>query len=722
MAGLLTVPAFSKGASEILGRIPKAKDLTDKKSGRLMLSLLKRMRRKPRQNIANPTARPKFYATEGDTDANVQYITKMAETPGGRGVMGKIKAFPHQTWKFISKQLNPINSKGYMTEDQFALFQQSQASQRATLQRAESLAYRLNETIRRTAAGQTPEEFLQAGWNEVKRSDEAVEEIAKRGEEIAGTITRALNGESQTIREAAMKALNPELRAMTREARNLIDAMTNELVDNTTITKELRDTLVGNMGQYMRRTYKLFTDATYKPDETVFIEAQEELAQRIVKSRAKDWVNIKDMRTAREQAAGILEKILDDNQVADYAAFTNRMMQINDSVLRRRKKTLTPAMRRFLGEETDPAMNLVHTIEGMADMVYKGRFYEAMHTLGDGKWLFPGGRPNGVFKTTIEGTNSLLDGMVTTPEMAKVLSGMQSSSARLINGDLFRGYYWLKGVSQKAKTVYSHPTHMKNIVGGFGFRAANGYAPFSPHSRKAFEIVANQIRNGDDEALRRTYDELLDLGIINTNTRVGEFRQLINDGMGNPKKLYDRVATSLDLAASDKSRSLSLWAQAPDKVYMGTDDYFKINTYFDYVDTLKKAYPSTSEEVLKREAAAVTRNLIPNYDLVPNGIKELRKLPISNFAGFSSEVIRTSWNILQQGFREVSSGNTVMIERGLNRLIGLTTMVGGGVGLGADISQRLAGFDTPESRRNRPGIVRHLSQIPFRHLSLGIGI
>ncbi len=61
-----------------------------------------------------------------------------------------------------------------------------------------------------------------------------------------------------------------------------------------------------------------------------------------------------------------------------------------------------------------------------------------------------------------------------------------------------------------------------------------------------------------------------------------------------------------------------------------------------------------TDNYLKREAADIVKNNIPNYDYVSDFVKSLRKLPIGNFVSFPAEIVRTGTNIVRRGLREIN--------------------------------------------------------------------
>jgi len=90
-----------------------------------------------------------------------------------------------------------------------------------------------------------------------------------------------------------------------------------------------------------------------------------------------------------------------------------------------------------------------------------------------------------------------------------------------------------------------------------------------------------------------------------------------------------------------------------------------------------------TDDWLKKEAADIVKNNIPNYDFVPEFIKGLRKFPLGNFVSFPAEIVRTGTNIVERALRDISytiklpNGQIVKPFQGIGytRLFGFTTTV-----------------------------------------------
>ena len=97
----------------------------------------------------------------------------------------------------------------------------------------------------------------------------------------------------------------------------------------------------------------------------------------------------------------------------------------------------------------------------------------------------------------------------------------------------------------------------------------------------------------------------------------------------------------------------------------------------DLADYAVKRQFETGQE-LKKAAADMVKNNVPNYAFVSDYINGLRQLPVGNFVAFPAEIIRTSANIVETALKEINystviNGKTVnpLRARGLQRLTGM---------------------------------------------------
>lgn len=219
-----------------------------------------------------------------------------------------------------------------------------------------------------------------------------------------------------------------------------------------------------------------------------------------------------------------------------------------------------------------------------------------------------------------------------------------------------------KGISQMAKTIFSIPTHLRNFFSAGAFAGANGIlfeGLTNPGLlKKAFAEgidTSALLRLGPGSAeAQAAYRELLELGVVNSQVQIGDLIGLLRDATGNPG-----VANTDTILRPFMSKLKKLGDFFQGK-YVAEDDTWKITNYVVELDRLKKAAVKQGVELtpeavqgLKREAANIVKNTVPNYAYVGSVVKTARILPIGNFMSFPSEIIRTTTNIAEQGLKEM---------------------------------------------------------------------
>jgi len=575
---------------------------------------------------------------------------ELNETPEGAAQVQQQKS---SRLNRIFRQL--FTSRGYFTNNAKSAFDNAQYAQRAAVSRAEHIATRLTKAM-----------------NEMVESSDS--NISERVQE-ALTSTK-LADLSKSDRKLALMDIqeefgfSPEVAEEVLNARELIDQFSRDITGSSNIPLELKEIIAENMGSYMRRSYRLFEDTGYKPSEDVVDDAREYLVN--LKMSADETLTEEE---AYKQAEVTIAQILDRGGAVDRSAageYYANAKRINKEILKG-KEEISPEIRALMGEIENPADNIVLAVSKMAKFAETSKFYSTLDRLGQqGNYIFTEDNvPIDLVKkeNIIQGTNSSLDGKYTTPEIIKAIkqneSFISAPEAQNAAARAYREFLRLKGTSQALKTVFSVTTQFRNLLGGLQFGTANGLKPYEFSG--AATTLKNQILKSGDATLDELYEKYLKLGIINTNVRVGEFRSLLDtsyDTYTNPENLLKKL--KLDKVAKYGGKPI----QFVEDLYVATDDLFKISAYNQELDTLKKAFPDESIDVLEEEAARKIRDTLPNYDRVPKGIKSLRNAPIGSFVSFPAEVIRTSGNIIREASREITSGNSVLRARGLDRLGG----------------------------------------------------
>jgi len=227
-----------------------------------------------------------------------------------------------------------------------------------------------------------------------------------------------------------------------------------------------------------------------------------------------------------------------------------------------------------------------------------------------------------------------------------------------------------KGISQLAKTVLSVPTHLRNFISAFGFAGANGNLFEPTFYTKAFKNgldISGLLKAGPTSPkFQEAYRELLELGIVNSQVQIGDLKNLLRD-----IRFGEQIANTDTILRPfmSKLRKIGEFAQGK---YVAEDDTFKIASWVVEREKLARAYAKQGlkegdevlnifsgqreildEKFLKRQAADIVKNTVPNYEFVGSAVRTSRLLPIGNFMSFPSEMIRTTTNIAQLGVRQM---------------------------------------------------------------------
>ena len=293
------------------------------------------------------------------------------------------------------------------------------------------------------------------------------------------------------------------------------------------------------------------------------------------------------------------------------------------------------------------------------------------------------------------GSVNPLNELYTTSGMADALEGTSLAFDKAgMLGQLYQSLIlYPKGLSQIAKTILSPVTHVRNFVSAGAFATANGIIPDGQAIKTAYQALQTPLKGTRQQ--NDLYEELLKLGVVNSNVRLGDLTRLLEDVNFGETMTSDRGLRLL-LKPLSKLKSVS------QDLYTAEDDFWKIASWAMEKSRLEKALANKGvtrgmtikrngidvtidDEFFKREAADIVKNNIPNYDYVSDFVKSLRKLPIGNFVSFPAEIARTGTNIVRRSLREINE--TITLADGTTikpfEAIGYTRLFGFGATVAA---------------------------------------
>ena len=487
---------------------------------------------------------------------------------------------------------------------------------------------------------------------------------------------------------------------------------------------ELKNILQDRIKESVKTTYKIFEDAPvlgifgrYKPTEEV-----KEGATKFFQKQLSDANAGKDPDLFYQEARDIVDKILEEGtkvvkkpNILPDPSYVKRTLEglgkdekfIKNIV----DETGVPVkeVRKLLGEMKDPRYSVFNAITQLSGMARNSAMLKQMVDQND---VIQAQGGVGSFWNTLEearaATNGVVEiveiggkkskdrlsdlaefkaGQIANPLQGKFTTRPIAEALEKANG-LTEGYFtaavrgregataaekgasflyrnlllFPKAASQLAKTVFSIPTHLRNIISAGAFAAANGILfqgfrnpkMLGDAFRKGWQIsgVGNlkQTRFKDIE-FENAYRELLELGVVNSQVQIGDLKALMRDvNFGDKIVDLDAVTTPL----LKKLKKIPEYLQGK---YTAEDDFWKITNYFVELsrrdNAYKKAGIKKTTKELKEEAAAIVRNTVPNYAYVGDVVRTARLLPVGNFMSFPSEMIRTTTNIAGQAIKEM---------------------------------------------------------------------
>jgi hypothetical protein len=496
---------------------------------------------------------------------------------------------------------------------------------------------------------------------------------------------KALKGD-----KSALASLKPETRKIISEMRDNLDNLSKEARDNG-IKGTFGATIDKGLGTYVTRSYDFFDDPEFKKNalknfKSFIKEGKDE--QGVFSSALNDIVKMTGQTP--DEALITLRKILrsesDEAMAESLEAITKfgNFTSVKSGKERSELLTESDNIRALLGEVKDPFKNYVKTAGNLARITSEQKFLAG--TAKHLKSKFGNETVEGLSDLTQVGTGRLSRifggkaGDVTNP-LENVYASPAYKNAieeglNVIQSDslLGKSFAKAKGLSQAMKTIANPATHGRNVMGNAILMTANGMIPFfGTGGMKSLSTTFNMLANKTNKELGQRLAEYTELGIIGSGVQQNVIKNNLK------KYAKDPDAALLSSISKDENKVLSVAKFLPKKVaqlYQAEDDIFKIAHYEKTLDALKKSpkYKDQPIEVIKDAAAQRTRDLMPNYNLVPKAFKNLRAMPVGDFMSFPAEMARVTKNLVKYSIQDLKSGDPVLMQQGAKRLAGLTAM------------------------------------------------
>ena len=494
-----------------------------------------------------------------------------------------------------------------------------------------------------------------------------------------GVINEALGGNMKAfkyLKDNGFTKTNDAVMEMRQNIDDFSDLIIGAKGDMPLVKGQLRATIKSRgrkgkkPGVYLNRAYGVHDDPLFP--------AWNELDDQI---KDKALAYLKRHGVSEDDAIITLKNIIDGTTDTK---FKNGIKYITDlgagsSRIFGKRKDLPQEIRTLMGEIKNPWKNYARTMEKMSVAQAEAEFLHSMKEYmlanklavkGTVKEPIKKGDPK-IYELPEQATQqnfvSLKD--VGKERLAKVIGQGAVAKRQGVNPfeDLFAnpeykeffregldlvgpmGPFWkhvlkLKAITQTNKTVLSSATHGRNTFGNVIIMLANGMNPWNKFG-PAFKTAASRIVGKTNRELGDYIADLQLRGVVDSSVRAQTLRKTAGEVFNFEP---DTVMGKLSKTWAGKGVQKSF------QTYQAEDDIWKIMHYEKTLDDMKKLDLGVDENVLKEMAAEQTRDLMPNYALVPKAIKYLRRTPFSDFPAFSAEMVRISKNLVTRTYDDIA--------------------------------------------------------------------
>jgi len=536
----------------------------------------------------------------------------------------------------------------------------------------------------------------------------------------------------QTSKSALPKALQETAENLQKELVN-----TKKIFGELLPGGDLKNFILNNVKTYMRKSFSIFTNPEYMPEQKLKDGAKNWILNNVVKTNKdirESALTLKTSKMSKAQALdamaeSMVHKILTNTKTdgIDPLKLLQRVSkdQLRSDKLIKTGEELPDAIKKLLGEENNLKASVLQTTSHAITQAVNKQTLDRLAKVGlEEGWLFKS-EADAIAKNAfdaqkigdLESLGILKTGiskLYATADMAKAIKGAPGKLDGLLQSSAYRNMLQLKVATQFGKTVLSPATQVRNVTSASMFPLANGHIGGRASVTESIKMVMDDIFGAgkvfDEAKFIKNVENKVRLGVLDENIYTAELQAVLKDIRAGAKvKNLDSIIAKaangkfIKTATQIYAGGDNLWKwygheyvkSQMRSMYKNVDDIAKwteeiVGRKFDKFNTFT-GKAKTFEDALDEAAAWQIRNTYPTYSKVPEVIKNLRKLPFGNFVSFPAEMIRTTYNILSLGLKEATSSNAQLRQNGYRRLIGALVTLGGAEKGVSALGQNLTG-------------------------------
>lgn len=360
----------------------------------------------------------------------------------------------------------------------------------------------------------------------------------------------------------------------------------------------------------------------------------------------------------------------------------------------KQKGNLSQAARDYLGEVKDPFAKVENTLLAQNRLIINEERDIALRDIltksGIAKTtLTPEELASGGFTKMVKGDEPTVHNKLADLYVPSYVADAfkEAISPNLIgDGTIAKTLMTTTGLAKMSKTVGNLPEAIAPQVLGNLVIAASSFKlnPMEIVNGIRMTMRSNGWNGGklsvtDRLKMNAELNEARKLGILRGGVDVSELNTLISqsaDVLRKPKTILENMSKMYGFP--DSAVRYSIWKQN-----------IKELTDINWIATQP---PGTGLDAIKKEAARITNDQFPTYEMIPRRFRQASAVGVANtFGAFEYEVIRNSANQLNYATKLIAegqrTGNNEMRKAGAKRLLALSAVAGSTVGISTAISR-----------------------------------
>ncbi len=313
-------------------------------------------------------------------------------------------------FSFLHKQANKLS------EDEAQLIKQTTKADAGILSRGASVLRRIKQRWF-TSNGYAPRKAWEEEQKMIRRTRALrteADSIAKRLQyyldeaiheydgDILKNITSALETNLSDVKpEIHLEVLQrkfdlpEEVAREVLNGRNMIDRLSQMVLDSNIGTEPVRAAIAENLGTYTRRSYRMFEEKGFIPSNSAKRKATEFFRNKYLAQQHNininkidsglEWEDLglsaEDIQKGTTYAEREVEKFLKLGEKNNFDQFLGSVMKVNNSLLKGRKD-IPKVLRDLMGEVDHPPLKILQTANNLIQLVESNKYYNSVLELG----------------------------------------------------------------------------------------------------------------------------------------------------------------------------------------------------------------------------------------------------------------------------------------------------------------------------------------------------